>query len=171
MKLLYAPWRENYTTKSVRGKTDPDNNQEDECVFCEQLKNNNDSENFILGRFKHSYVVLNLYPYNGGHLLVLPLNHKAKLSELLPEARTEIMEIVSHCSAILEKELDAKGINVGLNQGKAAGAGLPSHLHFHVLPRWIGDTNFMPTIGETKVISTSLNDTYTKLKPYFEKLI
>jgi len=86
----------------------------------------------------------------------LPLEHKPKLSDLSPETRTEIIEIVSHCSTILEKELNAKGINVGLNQGKAAGAGMPSHLHFHVLPRWIGDTNFLPTIAQTKIISASL---------------
>lgn len=171
MKILYAPWREDYTTKSARGSDGTEGNPEDTCVFCEQLKAQNDPEHFILGRFKHCYVVLNKYPYNGGHLLVLPFEHKAKLSDLSSEAQTEIIKVISHCSTILEKELEAKGINVGLNQGKAAGAGLPSHLHFHVLPRWIGDTNFLPTLGQTKTVSTSLNDVFTKLKPHIDKLI
>lgn len=166
MKILYAPWREDYTTKSARN-TD----EKDTCVFCEQLKDKNDTEHFILRRFKHCYVVLNRYPYNGGHLLVLPLEHKAKLSELPPESRTEIMQVITHCSELLEQELDAKGINVGLNQGKAAGAGLPAHLHFHVLPRWLGDTNFLPTLGATKTVSTSLNNIFKKLKPRIDKLI
>lgn len=171
MKILYAPWREDYTTKSVRGTDGAENSSEENCVFCEQLKAQNDDEHFILRRFKHCYVVLNRYPYNGGHLLVLPLEHKSKLSELSSEARIELIEVISHCSSFLEQELDAKGINVGLNQGKAAGAGLPSHLHFHVLPRWIGDTNFLPTLGQTKIVSTSLNDIFKKLKPHIDKLI
>ncbi|MFT6765634.1 MAG: ATP adenylyltransferase [Alteromonas naphthalenivorans] len=167
MKVLYAPWRENYTTTSARSPKGADNKSEDECVFCEQLKDDKDTEHFILGRFKHSYVVLNRYPYSGGHLLILPLDHKAKLTDLSSEARTEIMGLITQSTSALEKELDAKGINVGLNQGKAAGAGLPSHLHFHVVPRWLGDTNFMPIIGQTKIVSTNLKDIFTKLKPYF----
>ena len=171
MKTLYAPWRENYTTKSVRGVDELEGNSKNECVFCEQLKDKNDNKHFILKRFNHCYIVLNRYPYNGGHLLVLPLEHKAKLSALSPETRTEIMQVVSDCSIVLERELGAKGINIGLNQGKAAGAGIPSHLHFHVLPRWLGDTNFLPIIGQTKVISVSLNDLFDKLKPHIDKLI
>ena len=170
MKILHAPWREKYTTKSTRGPHNSDKSTEEHCVFCEQLKDTNDSKHFILKRFKYSYIVLNRYPYNGGHLLILPLKHHAKLTDLCPEARTEIIELIAQSSDILEKQLDAKGINVGLNQGKAAGAGLPSHLHFHVLPRWIGDTNFFPTIGETKIVSISLKEVYNKLKLHFDKL-
>lgn len=165
MKTLYAPWREDYTTTSARN-TD----EKESCVFCEQIKDQNDSKHFIVARFKHCYVVLNKYPYNGGHLLVLPFEHTAKLSNLSQDVRTELMEVINHCSVTLEKELNAQGINVGLNQGKAAGAGLPSHLHFHVLPRWLGDTNFLPTLAKTKIVSVSLEDLFNKLKPHLEKL-
>ncbi len=165
MKILYAPWREDYTTSSARS-TD----NKESCVFCDQLRDQDDEKHFIVTRFKHCYVVLNRYPYNGGHLLVLPLEHTQKLSALSSEARTELMEVVTHCSTILEKELNAQGINIGLNQGKAAGAGLPSHLHFHVLPRWAGDTNFLPTLAQTKTVSVSLEDLYNKLKPHLDKL-
>lgn len=165
MKILYAPWREDYTTTSARNT-----HEKESCVFCDHLKDQDDAKHFIVARFKHCYVVLNRYPYNGGHLLVIPLKHIPKLSNLSQEARTEIMEVINHCSIILEKELEAQGINVGLNQGKAAGAGLPSHLHFHVLPRWLGDTNFLPTLTETKTVSVSLEDLFNKLKPHMEKL-
>ena len=170
MKILYAPWREKYTTGSARESKGTDGVGQKDCIFCEQLKQKKDAENFILGRYKHSYIVLNRYPYNGGHLLILPLEHKAKLEELSHDARTELMDLISASSHILEEELQTQGINVGLNMGKAAGAGLPSHLHFHALPRWIGDTNFLPTIGEVKIISTDLKSIYSKLKPHFEKL-
>lgn len=170
MKMLYAPWRENYTTDSARGPNGTDNAPQKECTFCNQLQQNNDAENFILGRYKHSYIVLNRYPYNGGHLLILPLEHKAKLEDLSHDTKTELMDLISASSHILEQELQAKGINVGLNMGKAAGAGLPSHLHFHVLPRWIGDTNFLPTIAEVKTVSVDLLSVFKKLKPHFQKL-
>lgn len=170
MQILYAPWREDYTTKSARGTDGTDGNSTETCVFCKQLKENKDTDHFILKRFKYSYVVLNRYPYNGGHLLVLPLEHTAKLSDLSSKARIELMELISESSILLEQEFKAQGINIGLNQGKAAGAGLPSHLHFHILPRWLGDTNFMPTIAETKIISVSLENAFNKLKPLFDKL-
>lgn len=168
MKMLYAPWREDYTNNAAHGPKGQEGVSADECIFCEQLKQDNDTEHFIVRRFQHTYLVLNRYPYNGGHLLALPLAHAAKLEQLSKEARQELMEIMSKSTTILERELGAQGINIGLNMGKAAGAGLPSHLHFHVLPRWLGDTNFLPTIGQTKTVSTDLETLFNKLKPHFE---
>jgi ATP adenylyltransferase len=168
MKNLYAPWRANYTTGSAR-KNDA-GQPKDSCVFCIQLHDQQDAKHFILKRFRHHVVMLNLYPYNAGHLLIISNEHCASLSELTQEARSELMEITNLCVEIVKKAFNAPGVNVGLNLGKAAGAGIPSHLHMHVLPRFVGDTNFMPTIAEVKVISFDLNEIYQQLKVYFEQV-
>ncbi len=164
MDRLYSPWREQY----VSGTRKVDENQE--CVFCSQFTDNQDEKYFILRRFKHTVVMLNLYPYNGGHLLILPIEHESSLSGLSREARNEMMEVVTHSTQIVTDILNAQGINVGFNFGRAAGAGIPAHLHMHVLPRWQGDTNFMVTLADTKQISIDLIELYKKLKPYFQEL-
>lgn len=168
MKKLYAPWRSSYTTSTARTKNE--NTKKNECVFCSQIKEKKDAKHFILKRTKNSIVMLNLYPYNAGHLLVLPVSHTATLDKLSKEQRAELMELVSQTSSIVTKILGAEGVNVGLNLGKASGAGIPSHLHFHVLPRWIGDTNFLPTLSDTKQISFDLKKIYTQLKKGFENV-
>jgi ATP adenylyltransferase len=168
MKRLYAPWRNNYTKKIASpSKDDP---SEDACVFCRQLKENKDTDYFILKRFKHTVVMLNLYPYNAGHLLLLPLDHCPDFTTMSPEARCEMMELIMVSTQILQETLKAPGINVGLNLGKAAGAGIPSHLHMHVIPRWPGDTNFLPLIADTKQVSVDLHKMYAQLLPAFEKI-
>lgn len=167
MKDLYAPWRSGYSTSSE--KTKQENISADECVFCNQINDTHDENNFILKRYTHCFITLNKYPYNAGHLMVLPLAHKKNLAELSPEARHEIMDVTNHAIIILEKELTAEGINVGLNLGRASGAGIPSHLHMHILPRWIGDTNFLPTLADTKVVSFDLKEIFEILKPAFSK--
>ncbi len=166
MNYLYAPWRGKYITKKAGHSGDT--SIEKPCVFCAKLSENQDEQNFILRRFKYNAVILNLYPYNAGHLMVIPLEHKKRLSELDLAARQEFIELTSQSIAILEADLGADGINAGLNLGKAAGAGIPSHLHMHVIPRWAGDTNFMPIIAETKPISLDLNLVYQDLKPFFD---
>lgn len=168
MKCLFAPWRTQYTKDA--DITKHNNILQDQCVFCKQLACNNDEQHFILRRFEHNIVILNLFPYNAGHLLVMPLTHHAKLEELSKQTRTEMMELVMHCTHIVQKILKCEGVNVGLNLGKAAGAGIPSHLHMHVLPRWTGDTNFLPIFGETKQISFDLTEIYKKLKPEFDSI-
>jgi len=165
MKVLFAPWRNEYTESEARTKND--GITKDECVFCHQLRENNDEKYYILKRYSHCYVVLNKYPYNAGHILILPLKHVGSLNELSPETRAEIMELTNVCTQAVQDALKCDGVNIGMNLGKAAGAGIPSHLHMHVLPRWTGDTNFMPTLGNTKVISFNLDEIYQKLRPYF----
>jgi len=168
MKYLYAPWRSTYTQETVRGK-DPDTPSA-ECVFCQKIAAKDDEENFILRRFPNVVVVLNLYPYNAGHLLVVPLEHCGNLEELSEETRAQMMGLIAASSRILREELGAEGVNVGINIGKASGAGIPSHVHAHILPRWSGDTNFLPTLADTKQISFDLGEIYRKLKPSFDAL-
>lgn len=168
MNLLYAPWRQNYI-KTETNK-DQDKSQENSCVFCEQPKQNQDQKNYILKRFKYNYVLLNLYPYNAGHLLVIPFEHQNKLHALQEETLLEHIKIVSQCSKILEATFKCDGINIGLNMGKASGGTVPEHLHTHALPRWVGDTNFLAAVADTKPISFNLQDIYSRLKPEFEKL-
>ncbi|MDZ4150073.1 HIT domain-containing protein [Methylicorpusculum sp.] len=168
MKKLYAPWRSPYAKTIDQGKKE--DATPDACVFCIQLAENNDKLNLILHRGIHHAIMINKYPYNAGHLLIVSLEHQATLEELSPASRTELIELTNHCVKILKKELNAEGINVGLNLGKSAGAGIPAHLHMHILPRWNGDTNFLPTLTDTKQISFDLRAIYAQLKPAFEAL-
>lgn len=168
MKRLYAPWRSNYAKKI--GHSQDEGTDEQSCTFCLQLKKNKDKDHFILKRFKNTVVMLNLYPYNAGHLLLLPLHHYPDFVTMPPEVRSEMMELITASTKILKEVLKAPGINVGLNLGKAAGAGIPSHLHMHVIPRWPGDTNFLPLIANTKQISVDLHKMYADLLPAFEKI-
>jgi ATP adenylyltransferase len=165
MDILYAPWRESYTNDFYKNKT-----QEEGCVFCVQSAQNADADHFILKRGKHALVILNKYPYNAGHLLVIPVAHQGELENLDHETRTELMSLITHSCTILKKAFPINGINVGLNLGKAAGGSIPEHLHFHLLPRFSGDTNFLPLLANTKVVSFDLRDIYNKLKPYFDDI-
>lgn len=169
MKILYAPWREDYTTSTAPGPQGQEGISEKECVFCTQLHLDNEQV-FILKRCKSSYIMLNRYPYNAGHLLILPFSHTAHLEDLPLESRNELIHLATESTIILKKELKAQGVNIGLNLGKAAGAGIPAHLHMHILPRWQGDTNFLPTLAETKQVSTDLSKLYKTLRPFFEKI-
>jgi len=168
MNHLYAPWRSVYSDSVAHSKRE--DTTAAECIFCKILKDNNDAEHFILKRFTYNFVVLNRYPYNAGHLLIMPLNHIATLPELSAPARHEFIELTTHSYTIVKQVLEAHGVNIGINMGKAAGAGIPSHLHQHVLPRWFGDTNFLPTLADTKQISFNLGDIYKQLKPSFDAL-
>ncbi len=162
MEILYAPWRAEYVGQEEVS--------EEGCIFCIQLAHNTDEKYFILGRYKTTFIMLNRYPYNAGHVLILPLEHQAHLENLSQDTQQELMCLISQSTVILKKELNAQGINIGMNLGKAAGAGIPSHLHTHVLPRWLGDTNFLPTLGNVKQVSKSLDDLYLKLRPVFQKI-
>ena len=156
MKHLYAPWRSTYVKEKSNG-----------CPFC--LKDNtDDSEHFILKRLEHTIIMLNLYPYNPGHILVVPIEHADTLDKLTKETRAELMEAITQSATILKTALGADGVNIGFNLGgKAAGGTIPEHLHGHVLPRWHGDTNFLPLLAQTKQLSADLLEVYKKLKQVF----
>jgi len=143
---------------------------DDECIFCKFLAADDDAESHILYRGATAFVILNAFPYNSGHLMVAPSRHAGELGELSADERSELMEITSAAVDILREALAAHGFNVGMNLGRVAGAGIPGHLHVHVVPRWGGDTNFMPVVGDTKVLPEMITDTDAKLRPHFSRL-
>ena len=158
MDREWSPWRYQYVTGAK---------QETGCVFCRLASESIDQTNFILYRGTHCYIVLNIYPYMSGHLLIIPFAHLSLLSELPKEASDEIMDMTKLCQSVLEKEYKPQGFNLGMNLGQAAGAGVAAHLHMHILPRWFGDINFTTVVGETRILPEMLENTYQRLKPYF----
>lgn len=161
MDNLWAPWRMQY----VRA---PKKNTEE--TFLKKFEDGNDEENLVLFRGEHSFVCMNLYPYNNGHIMILPNNIVEKPEELDDVTQFEIMKIASLSMKIIREKMNAEGFNFGANIGASAGAGIAEHLHFHIVPRWKGDTNFMPVIGNTKVHVQGLNDTYVMLRPLFKNM-
>lgn len=155
MDKLWAPWRVKYVTELI-GKTKG-------CVFCRMLKEKKDAKNFIFARSRLSFAVLNIFPYNNGHILILPNRHVGDLSKLSKAETADLFELLNFSKGILDKAIKPAGYNIGMNLGRAAGAGFPGHLHVHVVPRWKGDVNFMPILAETKVISQSLIVLYKKI--------
>lgn len=164
MKKLYAPWRSSYTNMEEK----PDRSF---CVFCKLAQETKQDEaNFVLKRNIYTFTMLNLYPYNGGHLLIAPYQHVDNLSLLNSDARAELMEEAHHAVVLLQDTVEPDGFNIGLNMGGfAAGGSIPEHIHFHVLPRWKGDTSFLPTLADTKPISENLPELYTCLKAALAK--
>jgi ATP adenylyltransferase len=154
---IWAPWRARY----IRESAQEDGNSS--CFFCHGLNGVDDRGNLLAWRRPHSVVVLNRFPYNNGHLLVAPRVHQGRIDDLSGPDLFEPIETVQRMVGILDRMLRPQGYNIGLNMGKAAGAGLPGHLHWHVVPRWDGDTNFMPVLGQTKVLVESLREFYDRL--------
>jgi len=152
MKTLWAPWRIEYIT----GEKD------NGCIFCDKPKEGNDKENLILFKGETSFIIMNRYPYSNGHLMAVPYRHTNNMSELNDNERLELMDLTTKCIEILDI-MNPDGFNVGMNLGTAGGAGIDDHLHFHIVPRWNGDTNFMPLIGDVKVMPEYLEDTYKTL--------
>lgn len=165
LERLWTPWRAEYVTATPR--TDEDTPAETECFFCENPQLNTDGETFILHRGETSYVLLNLYPYNTGHLMVAPYDHGGDLLALPEETSMEMLSLTRKGIQGLTEEYRPEGFNVGMNIGRPAGAGAPDHLHMHVVPRWTGDTNFMPITSGTKVLPETLQQTYARLRPHF----
>ena len=162
MDRLWAPWRMSY----VAGTKPPTEN--DPCFICQGLAEKNDRQNLVVWRGSKNVVLLNRFPYNNGHLLIAPNAHKGQLHELDDGEMLEIQQTIARLVGLLGEMMKPDGFNIGLNLGKAAGAGLPGHLHWHVVPRWNGDTNFMPVLSDTRVIVQSLDQLYEQLT---EKLL
>ncbi|WP_031513123.1 HIT family protein [Desulfofalx alkaliphila] len=158
MERIWAPWRTVYIGKDHGSQ----------CIFCDKLESANDEENHVLLRGDKTFVCLNIYPYNNGHLLIAPKRHVGDITDLDEEESLELFQMTQKMVALLRKAFNPEGFNVGVNLGKIAGAGVPGHFHIHVVPRWGGDTNFMPVIGDVRVISEGLNMTFEKLKEALE---
>ncbi|MFO7888910.1 MAG: HIT domain-containing protein [bacterium] len=158
--ILWAPWRLEYITNSHKN---------DECIFCTLPKSPEDRKNLIVFRKTHVFVIMNRYPYNNGHLMVVPYKHTSEMSELSNEEKLELFNTLQYSQQVLKKVMTPQGFNMGANFGNIAGAGIDQHIHFHLVPRWSGDTNYMPIITGTKVISESLEDTWDKLYKEFHK--
>ena len=156
---MWSPWRSQYVSGA---------DEDEGCFFCAHLESSDDAANGVLWRGDRAAVVLNAYPYNAGHVMVAPRRHVGEMSDLGREELHELIETTSRAVAHLTEALTPQGFNVGMNLGKVAGAGVPGHLHIHVVPRWGGDTNFMPVVGETKVLPEMLAETYQKLRPLFD---
>jgi len=163
MEWLWAPWRMAYMKNIDRKETG--------CVFCSKPAAAADRENLILYRGNRCFVVMNLYPYNNGHLLIIPNAHIADICNLDKETSDEAWGLVCASKKVLTGAFHPDGFNIGINQGRSAGAGIDQHMHVHIVPRWSGDTNFMPVTGEVKVISQALHETYDGLYPGFQSII
>jgi ATP adenylyltransferase len=160
MDRLWTPWRYQYI-QAASPKND--------CVFCAKLTENRDAENYIVFRGERNAVLLNLYPYTNGHLMVIPYEHVATLEEAAPGTLTEMMRLTRESERHLRRLYKPEGINLGMNIGECAGAGVAGHIHMHVLPRWVGDANFMSTIAETRVLPEELGTTYRRLYTAFHE--
>lgn len=160
MNHLWSPWRMSYIE---------DQKPENGCVFCLVLGMDDGLENLIIHRGQYAYIILNRYPYNSGHLMVVPFVHQPNLEDLEVATRAEIIELVARCLQLLRVNYKAQGFNVGVNIGSAAGAGIPKHFHFHIVPRWDGDTNFMSAIGETRVVPEAIEETYRRVREAWEE--
>jgi len=159
MKQIWAPWRAEYIFGQKSNK----------CIFCKG-SDKDDKKSLLLYRGDFAAVMMNRFPYNNGHLLVYPWKHTSLLEDMEKEETLELFTLIQDSVTILKKEMTPGGFNVGMNLGREAGAGIEEHIHFHIVPRWNGDTNFMPVIGEARVLPEHLKATYDKLYPHFQKL-
>lgn len=157
MERIWAPWRIRYIQMEKSGG----------CILCEKPGEDNDTLNYILYRGNKNFIILNSYPYNPGHLMVAPYRHVASLDEFSDEERNEHFELVSRGIKVLRQAFDPGGFNIGVNIGKVAGTGIDDHVHTHIVPRWQGDTNFVPVLSDIRVLPEALSDTYEKLKGKF----
>lgn len=154
MYRLWAPWRLQYIQEHDRQK----------CIFCQKSQEKKDTENYILMRGETCFVILNIFPYNNGHIMVVPYRHIASLAEMTRVETMEMMEFTDKMVRLLKKVMQPDGFNIGINLGRFAGAGIEEHIHMHVVPRWIGDCNFMPVLADTKVVPEALEESYRKLR-------
>jgi ATP adenylyltransferase len=160
MKTIHAPWRIDY----ILGP------KPDSCVFCLPATTDEDEKRCVLHRAEHCFVIMNIFPYSNGHLMVTPYRHVSNITELTADECREVMDYVQKCAFILQQAFRPHGLNIGVNIGEAAGAGIREHLHVHLVPRWNGDHSFMAVMSETSVLPEHLRSTYGRLKPYFENL-
>lgn len=157
---IWAPWRLAYVKDAAKNET---------CVFCDAPDAGDDEKKLIVHRAERSFVILNLYPYTNGHLMVSPFEHLARLQDVSAETLAEMMDLAQRAMSSLDDAYEPEGYNVGFNQGRVAGAGVDGHIHLHVVPRWAGDTNYMPVLADTRVMPQTLEESYAAIRKGFEK--
>jgi len=157
MEQLWAPWRIKYIEIA----------KQEGCILCDKPREDNDEPNYILYRGQKNFIIMNSYPYNAGHLMVAPYRHVAALDELTDDELREHFALASRCVRVLRQAFRPDGFNIGVNMGRVAGAGIDKHIHSHIVPRWLGDSNFMPVTADTKVVNEALAETYQKLNGRF----
>jgi ATP adenylyltransferase len=160
MNKLWAPWRMEYIINADKDK--------DTCIFCEFPNQDRDKENLIVLRDKHCFIILNKYPYNNGHLMVVPYEHKSDILDLSDTVLLNIQVVLKKAIRALNSTMNPHGFNIGVNMGRPAGAGIEEHIHYHIVPRWNGDTNYMPVLTGTKVVSEALEQSWEKLHNEFK---
>ncbi len=160
MKQLWAPWRLEYIQSPRSGG----------CIFCDAAVGSDDRRTLVVHRGRQSFVIMNLFPYNTGHVMVVPYRHQSRLRELADDEIIELMRSTELSIQAQERAFRPEGFNIGMNLGRAAGAGIDDHLHIHIVPRWVGDTNFMPVLGDVKIIPEHLQSTYQRLVDAFAAL-
>lgn len=161
MKHVFAPWRMEYI---LSGNDEKKEESKTGCIFCDFPEMDNDDKNHIIYRGKNCFVILNAFPYNPGHLMVVPYRHTCDFQSLTLEETTELFALTQKAHKVLTDLMQPDGFNIGMNIGRVAGAGIDKHLHMHIVPRWNGDTNFMPVLGDVRVVSEGLESTYKRLK-------
>jgi ATP adenylyltransferase len=162
MEHLWSPWRYRYIAAAEGEKG---------CVFCRALSRGDDRASLIIHRARRNFVILNLFPYTSGHLMIVPYSHTASLKEVDEATTAEMMELAKQAQRAIEAEYRPDGFNIGLNLGRAAGAGVAEHIHLHVVPRWAGDANFVSVVGETRVLPEELETTFERLKKHFDRVV
>jgi len=160
MKRIFAPWRYKYVC-------DPDS---EGCIFCKAVNSDDDTRSGVLFRGEFSFVIMNIYPYNNGHVMVAPYKHTGDFKELSEDEMLEMSTLIQEWQEVIKKAMKPEGFNIGMNLGRIAGAGFEEHLHYHLVPRWSGDTNFMPIIGQTKVVPMSIDEAYDLLLKVYKEI-
>ncbi|MBE8538757.1 HIT domain-containing protein [Geoglobus acetivorans] len=160
MDRLFAPWRIRYIQAP----------KYEGCIFCDFPRENRDEDRLIVFRGEKNFVIMNNYPYNPGHVMVAPFRHVGDLEDLSQEELSDMMVLAQTCIRVIKEVMSPDGFNIGINMGKVAGAGIEEHIHLHIVPRWNGDTNFMPVLADVRVIPEAVEETYKKLKKGFEKI-
>jgi ATP adenylyltransferase len=166
MERLFSPWRSRYI-ESFKTPSE----SKDECIFCSALSVSEDKERLVIYRSTHAFVIMNLYPYNSGHMMIVPNRHTSDFSSLTLEEHADCMNLLQTAQTALRELVHPHGFNLGMNLGRAGGAGIEDHLHWHIVPRWNGDTNFMPIIADVKLVSEDMEKQWESLSAIFRKLL
>ncbi|QGA54950.1 HIT domain-containing protein [Sulfolobus sp. E5-1-F] len=164
MNVLWAPWRAKYISETSKAK-------QDECLFCRVIKEENDEQNYVVYRGKHAFIILNAFPYNTAHVMVVPYRHIPSIELLSNDEALDIFNLTSVAIKAIREIYTPDGFNIGVNIGRVAGAGIEAHMHVHIVPRWNGDSNFMPVIFNTKVMPETLGDTFKKLNAKINEIM